>query len=93
MLTSLNTVELILPTLRLTQPQKSRGYAALTNHLKLRLLSTFDEKSLAKDRLKNEANDGKQMRETRSQAERSNHFSSEPLRLAVRSQLSEMRCE
>ena len=59
LLTSLNTVEIILPTLRLTQTQKSRGYAALTNHLKLRLLSTFDEKSLAIDKLKNEVNDGK----------------------------------
>ena len=87
MLTSLNTVELTLPTLRLTQPQKSKGYAALTNHLKLRLLSTFDEKLLAKDRLRNEENDGKQKREERSQAERSNLFSSEPLRHAVRSQL------
>ena len=93
MLTSLNTDELILPTLRLTQPQKSRGYAALTNHLKLRLLSTSDEKSLAMNRLKNEANDGKQKREVRSQAERSNLFSSEPLRHSVRSQLSEMRSE
>ena len=87
MLTSLNTVELILLTPRLTQPQKSRGYVALTNHLKLRLLSTFDEKSLAKDRLYNEANCGKQKREVRSQAERSNLVSSESLRHAVRSQL------
>ena len=93
MLTSLNTVELILPTLRLTQPQKSRGYAAFPNHLKLRLLSTFDEKLFAMDRLKNEANDGKQKREVGSQAERSNLFSSEPLRHAVRSQVSEMRSE
>ena len=74
MLTSLKTVELTLPNLRLTQPQKSKGYAALTNHLKLRLLSTFDGKLLAKDRLRNEANDGKQKREERSQAERSNLF-------------------
>ena len=74
MLTSLNTVELILPTLHLTQPQKSRGYAALSNHLKLRLLSAFDQKSLAKDRLKNEANDGKEKREVRSQAERNHLF-------------------
>ena len=84
-LNSLNTAELILPTLRLTQPQQSRGYAALTNHLKLRLLSTFD-KSLAKKRLKIEANDGKKKAE-------SHLFSSEPLRHAVRSQLSEMRSE
>ena len=47
----MNTVELKLPTLRPTQAQKSRGYAALTNHLKPRLMSTFDEKSLAKSRL------------------------------------------
>ena len=68
-LTSPTTVQLILPTLRLTQPQKSRGYAALTNHLKVRLLSTFNEKSLVKDRLKNEASDGKQKRELINQAE------------------------
>ena len=47
----MNTVELQLPTLRLTQPQKSTGYAAVTNRLKLRLLSTLEEKSLAKGRL------------------------------------------
>ena len=74
MLTSVNTVEMILPTLRLTQPQKSRGYAALTNHLKLILLSAFDEKSLAENRLKNEVNDGKKKKEVRSQADRSNLF-------------------
>ena len=89
----MNTVELKQTTLRLTQPQKSKGYAALTNHLKQRLLSLFDEKSLARDRLKNEANDGKQKREVRSQAERSNLFSNEPLRHSVRSQRSEMRSE
>ena len=37
------------------------------------MLSTFDEKSLAKDGLKNEVNDGKQKREV-SQAERRNFF-------------------
>ena len=68
-LTSPTTVQLILPTLRLTQPQKSRGYAALTNHLKVRLLSTFNEKSFVKDRLKNETSDGKQKRELINQAE------------------------
>ena len=93
MLTSLNAVELILPTLRLTRPQESKGYEALTNHLEPRLLSTFDEKSLANDRLENEANDDKQKREVRSQAEGSNLFSSEPLRHAVRSQLLEMRSD
>ena len=91
LLSSLKTVELKLPTLRLAQPPKSKGYAALTNHPKQRSLSLFDKKSLDEDRLKNEAIDGKQKREVRSQAERSNRFSSEPLRHAVRSQLSEMR--
>ena len=56
----MNTVEMKLPSLRLTQSQKSRGYGALTYHLKLMLLATFDEKSLAKDRLKIKANDCKQ---------------------------------
>ena len=56
----MKTVELKLQTPHLTKLQKSRGYAALTNHVKQRLLSIFDEKSIAKDRLENEANDGKQ---------------------------------
>ena len=68
------TVEVKLPTLCLTQPQKSKCYAALINHLKQMLQSLIDEKSLGKDRLKNEANEGKQKREVRSQAKRSNLF-------------------
>ena len=64
LLTFLITVELKLPTLCLTRPQKSRRYAALTNHQKLRLLSTFDEKSFAKDQRKNEANDEEKERKT-----------------------------